>query len=199
MICVTQQGIQAQREMLARAALEKGFKPYTTEGHAADSPQNGDRPAVDSDEAAVGHPGPLGEQREVPDEAERADPEPEGTRKTAPGRHPVTGQFRSEVAAGHGITGDGRMDYQPPMTPVHLTDLATVRGGQGALCSAIDEHQGAVRVQGLDAATASWPGMAGQLGRNAPSGVPGQPAPFTAPDRPGGQFRVSPPRAMGGF
>ena len=114
----------------------------------------------------------------------------------AAGRHPGTGQFRGEIAAGHGMTGDGRMGYQPGLSPVPAARLATVTGGEGPLASAIAGHQGRAQVQMLDAASAASPGLAGQLGRNAPSGIPGQPAPHVAPTGVGAQFRTSPRRGF---
>jgi hypothetical protein len=116
--------------------------------------------------------------------------------KTA--RHPVTGQFRSEAARQHGITSDGRMNYQPPTTPVPVSRLATATGAEGALMSSIAEHQGTAEVGRLDAASAASPGLAGALGRNYPSGILGQPAPHVAPTGVGARFRLSPGR-QGGF
>jgi len=126
------------------------------------------------------------------DDAEDGD-SGEGTAAKGQGRHPGTGQFRRrEIAAGYGLDGNGMMNYQPGLSPVLLADLATVSGADGPLCASIAEHQGTARVQMLDAATASAPALAGQLGRNAPSGIPGQPPPFVAPSGVGAEFRVSP-------
>jgi hypothetical protein len=119
-------------------------------------------------------------------------------RTATDGRHPESGQFRTEAAAGHGVTSDGAMDRQPPRTPLPMTALSTVRPPMGALCSAYDEHPGTAMVSQLDASSAASPGLAGQLVRNMPSGVPVQPAPHVAPTGPGAEFRVSPGRSMGG-
>lgn len=161
MFVVTEQGIRQQREMFARAAAEKGFRPYLADGHALDSPQN----------------------------------EP---RTGAAGRHPATGQYTSEIAAGHHVTGTPpHMDNQPGLSPVPAARLATATGSEAALASPITANQGMAEVHRLDAASAASPGLAAQLGRNAPSGIPGQPAPHVAPTGVGAQFRVSPTR--GGF
>lgn len=192
MFVFTEQGIRQQREMLA-----KGFKPYAAEGHAAESPANRDRPAVNPDESAVGHPGALGAQRVMPDEDAEwdawVDSWPDDARKAAPGRHPQTGRFRGELAVGHGIDG-GQMSYQPSLTPVPAARLASSTGGEGALASSIAMHQGMAQVHRFDAASAASPGLAAQLGHNAPSGIPGQPPIHVAPTGVGSQFRVSPSR-----
>ena len=121
-------------------------------------------------------------------------------RTGAAGRHPVSGQFASEIAAGHHVAGTPpRLDYQPGLGSMPTTELATVTGAESALASSITANQGTALVHRFDAASAASPGLAGQLGRNTPSGIPGQPPMHVAPTGVGAQFRVSPPRAMGGF
>jgi hypothetical protein len=123
----------------------------------------------------------------------------------AAGRHPETGQFRREVAFGHGIypNGDQSMDHmlhQPiPLEPVPLADLATTAAPEGALGSPFAEHHGEAHVQRFDAARWATNRLMTTLGGRqstmaVPSGIPGQPSVHTAPTGVGAQFRVSPPR-----
>jgi hypothetical protein len=111
----------------------------------------------------------------------------------AAGRHPGTGQFRGELAVGHGVDG-GHLSYQPGVASMPATELATSSGSETALASPITANQGTALVHRFDAASAASPGLAGQLGRNTPSGIPGQPPVHVAPTGVGAQFRVSPPR-----
>jgi hypothetical protein len=90
------------------------------------------------------------------------------------------------------------MHLQPGLSSAPATQLATSSGSETALASPITANQGMAAVHRLDAAGAASPGLAGQLGRNMPSGVPVQPAPHVAPTGPGAEFRVSPGRSMGG-
>lgn len=115
-------------------------------------------------------------------------------RTGAPGRHPASGQYASEIAAGHHVAGTPSMDYQPGLSPAPAAQLATSSGGETALASPITANQGTAIVHRFDAASAASPGLAGQLGRNTPSGIPGQPPVHVAPTGVGAQFRVSPPR-----
>ena len=116
-------------------------------------------------------------------------------RAATAGRHPGTGQFASEIATGHHVAGmPPRMGLQPDLSLAPATQLATSSGAETALASPITAHPGMAEVQRLDAAGAASPGLAGQLGRNMPSGIPGQPMPHVAPSWPGAQFRVSAPR-----
>ena len=141
------------------------------------------------------HPGDVGKgYRPYIEAGHAADSPQNGPRPGNAGRHPQSGQFRSEIAAGHGVTSGGEMTCQPPMSPVPAARLASTTDSDGALASAISMHQGMAEVQRFDAASAASPGLRGQLGRNAPSGIPGQPPIHVAPDRPGAMFRVSPPR-----
>ena len=204
MFCVTEQGIRQQAKIAAKAA--KGKHPERADEPplhtAARAAQEAEREEVrrghDGEDDDAGEAGEASKgYRPYLAEGHAADSPQNSPRAGGAGRHPGSGQYRPEIAAGHGIDGSGRMGYQPGLEPQPLTALATMTGSQGALASAIAEHQGAAMVAQIAASQAASPGLAGQLERNAPSGIPGQPPVSVAPTGVGAQFRVSPPRMPG--
>ena len=104
-------------------------------------------------------------------------------------RHPSTGRFTSEIAAGH-PWGPPSETWPDVTTPDRTVQLASVSGSEGALASSIAMHQGSATVQQYDAASAWSPALAGQLGPRCPSGVPGQPPVHVAPTTVGAVFRA---------
>lgn len=203
MFCVTEQGIRQQAEMAAKAAKSKHPEradepPLHTAARAAQEAQREDAGRDDDSAEEVAEADETKGYRPYLAEGHAADSPQNGQRAGGAGRHPGSGQYRGEVAAGHGIDGSGRMGYQPGLEPLPLAGLATMTGSQGALASALAEHQGAAMVAQIAASQAASPGLAGQLGRNAPSGIPGQPPVHVAPTGVGARFRVSPPRANAG-
>ena len=179
MICVTEQGIQAQRELTG-----KSFSPYIDAGHAADSPSNEPgrpRESGQGEIAAGQHlsDGPHG----VPGldaQPQRVRPD---WRAGVMGDGPIAAGIREQHA---GVQGIG----QEAVTTVTQT-------GEGApIGSSYLEHGGAVdQVEHMPAAAAASPSLAGQFGPRAPSGVPLQPPAHVAPTGPEARFRQNMPQA----
>lgn len=98
-----------------------------------------------------------------------------------------TSPQEGQIAVGHAVVGSPvpgdtsgqiHMPYHSTLA-VRAADLATTE--IGPLASSLNAHRGQATVVRMDQAAAASPTMAPQLGVNAPSGVPGQPGPHTAP------------------
>ena len=117
-------------------------------------------------------------------------------------RHPVSGRFTGEIAAGHPVSpttpsGDpndpGRVDQHVWLQPAtratgglvpsgETTLTMTAADAQGHHGSSLASHCGPtqVRVTQYDLAAAAQPDIAQVFAPNMPSGRPGQPAPAIA-------------------
>jgi hypothetical protein len=169
MWCVTQHGQQA--DLLAKSKRKRTAQPEP-------EPDGGTpaHAAAEAEAAARHEANPRAENRYS--EADKA-----------VARHPQTGQFTGGTSAG--------TDIPPNAQPLTTADLASTTPG-GLMTSMLAAHNGRASVQRLDGAPAASAALASALGRNAPSGLAGQPPVHVAPTGVGAQFRVSPPRSVPG-